>query len=292
MINGNWEYNRLVQPEESSDSDKKFHYFVTFTHSAAQTCGTWTLDKNESLSINSPTFRVDSKQAKLCGPASTLTKTIVYTCERGTCCIQCPCNLCTSCDEPCNRYCAKSPCEECDQQCQEHKIELDRTYSNTDSFTIPFYYENLDEEARTEETNRLIVYPIGWGTFDPEYRFIKYAGIPRSCTKCQEDLLDHEAYHSVLHYRCKFCRKCLRPMKNDPVDPLQFFKEKKKTEINDNSTCAFCYKYFTDSARRKYHERTEHTLGEKPFKCDNCPRSFASLVGLSHHQMEHSDNFG
>ena len=109
MINGNWEYNRLVQPEESSDSDKKFHYFVTFTHSAAQTCGTWTLDKNESLSINSLTFRVDSKQAKLFGPASTLTKTIVYTCERGTCCIQCPCNLCTSCDEPCNRYCAKSP---------------------------------------------------------------------------------------------------------------------------------------------------------------------------------------
>jgi uncharacterized Zn-finger protein len=71
---------------------------------------------------------------------------------------------------------------------------------------------------------------------------------------------------------------------------MQFFKEKKKTEINDNSACAFCYKYFTDSAIRKYNERTEHTLGEKPFKCDNCPRSFASLVGLSHHQMEQSDS--
>ena len=36
---------------------------------------------------------------------------------------------------------------------------------------------------------RLIVYPIGWGTFNPEYNFIKYAGIPRSCKKCQVDLL-------------------------------------------------------------------------------------------------------
>ena len=291
-ITGHWEYNRLrlvVPPEESSDRDKQFLYFVTFTHSDNQICGTWTFDKIEpkSTSINRPIFKVHSQLANLSGPASTMSKTIVYTCEHGTCSIQCPCNLCTSYEEPCSRYCAESPCEECDQQCQEHKIELDRTYSKTDSFTIPFYYENLDEDAKTEDTNRFIVYPIE-GTFSPESKFIKYAGIPRRCKKCQEDLLDHEVRHSVLHYRCKFCRKSLRLIRNYPVDLLQFVKEKERTEMNDNSTCAFCYKYLTDSAKRKYHERTEHTLGPKPFKCGECSQSFASQVGLNHHQRKHS----
>ena len=86
----------------------------------------------------------------------------------------------------------------------------DRTYSYTDSFTIPIYYQNLDEEARTEDTNRLIVYPIRWGTFDPEYNVIKYAETPGNCNKCQVDLLDHEAQYSVLHYRCQFCRNSLK----------------------------------------------------------------------------------
>ena len=107
------------------------------------------------MSINGPEFKVDSQQAKLSGPASTMSKTIIYTCEHGKCCIKRPCNLCTSGDEPCSRNCACSPCEECDQQCQEHKIGLDRTYSCSDSFTIPFYYQNLDEDARTEDTNRV-----------------------------------------------------------------------------------------------------------------------------------------
>ena len=133
-----------------------------------------------------------------------MSKSIVYPCEYGTCCIHCPCNLCTSGERPCNLFCAKSPCKECDQQCQEHKIQLDRTFSESDSFTIPFYYDTLDEEARTDEyPNSFIIYPIDWSC-DPKSHLIKYAGIPRSCVTCCGDLLEHKTHHSVLHYRCKF----------------------------------------------------------------------------------------
>ena len=289
LINDQWEHAAFNLMIHSSDKDKKFQYFLTFTHSDAQKCGTWTFDKNETTSIDYPKFMVNAKQTKLYGPASTMSKTIVYPCEYGKCCIHCPCKLCTSHDRPCTIFCAKSPCKECDQQCKEHKIELDRTFSESDSFTIPFYYDTLDDEARTEEyPHSFIIYQLDWSC-DPKSHLIKYAGIPRNCLTCHGDLLDHETHHSVLHYRCKFCRKYLRLLRGDPVNPINLLKEKKKMERDDSYTCAFCYKYFTQTSIRKYHERTEHNLVEKPFKCDKCPRSFASQIGLSHHQMTHSD---
>ena len=165
---------------------------------------------------------------------------------------------------------------------------MDRTYSNQDSFTVPFYCEIRDEDARSEERNSLLCYdPRLHDPYDPEYYFIKYAGIPRDCSKCQIDLLDHEIHHHVLHYCCKFCRKSLRLIRNNPIDKIQLIEEKKKIKRIDGTTCSFCYKLFKYPSIRKYHESTEHTLNEKPYKCQECPQSFASLVGKTHHQVKH-----
>ena len=287
LITGNW--TPIWEPiMNSDDGDKKFQFFVSFTHSASQACGTWTFDDTEMPAKIRPLFKVDSEKTKLSGPASTLCHTIIYPCEYGGCCVQCPCNICTSGNEPCGQYCAKSPCEECDQQCPEHKCELDRTYSRKDSFTIPFYSQHLDKE-QSAETIRDLQGQFRYSKYDPEDTFIKYVGIPRSCTRCQDDLLDHEVHHSVLHYRCKFCRKFLKLLRNNPVNSIQMLKEKKKREIEDGTTCAYCYKYFANSTTRKSHERVEHIVHEKPFECIQCSRSFASLVGLKHHQRKHTD---
>ena len=285
-IDGHW--NPSWQPiMDSTDSGKKFNYFVTFVHSPAQECGTWTFDEDKTQDKMRPLFIVQSEKTKLYGPASSLSHSIIYPCEYGKCSIYCPCNICSS-DEPCDQYCAKSPCEECDHQCPDHKCELDRTYSETDSFTIQFYRQNFDEEMSPEKITELSAH-YRYSTYDPEDKFIKYAGIPRNCNRCQEDLLDHDVHHSVFHYRCKFCRKSLKLIKNDPIDSIQILKEKMKMKIEDGTTCAYCYKYFVNSTRRKDHEKTEHTVHLKPFKCDECSRSFASLVGLNHHQRIHSD---
>ena len=281
-ISGHW--NPCWKPiMNSNDSERNFQYFVTFTHSTFQACGSWTFDASTTVAKNKPRFKVDPQKTKLAGPASTWSNNIIYPCEHGQCCIQCPCNICTSCEEPCGQNCAKSPCNDCDQQCTEHKCELDRTYSKNDSFTIPFFHQTL-EEVSTVDTKRLFFF----GQTDPETLFIKYAGIPRSCAKCQEDLLDHEMHHSVLHYQCKFCRKSLRILRSESVGDIQLLKEKKRMDSEDNTTCAYCYKYFVNSFNRKYHEKTEHSDHEKPFKCNECTNSFSSLIGLKHHKRNHN----
>lgn len=287
LIDGRWNYEARMY---SSDSDKTFLFFVTFSHPESQKCGRWICNQSESTNRINPTFKVDSTELKLSGPASTFTKTIVYPCDQGKCSIECPCNLCTSGHQPCGRYCAMSPCKDCDQQCKNHKCDLDRKFNYKDSFHIPFYFENLDEEARNSDTNALIVY--NWNihnTFNPEQNFIKYSGIPRSCFKCQVDLLDHEIHHHVLHYRCKFCRKSLRRLKNNPTVPEDLLDGERNIATTDAATCAFCHKYFCDTFARKEHEKTEHILKEKPFKCNECSKSFASEVGLSHHQRQHME---
>ena len=281
-IVGHW--NPSLTITDSNDSVRNFQYFVTFTHSASQACGTWTYDEEATVTKNKPIFKVETKKNKLSGPASTWSKSIIYPCEKGQCCIECPCNLCTSREGPCGQYCAKSPCKDCDKQCIKHKCELDRTYSRNDSFTIPFFFQTLEEVKAIGDSRKL----AGTGC-DPERNFIKYAGVPRSCTDCQEDLLDHEMHHSVLHYLCKFCRKSLRILKNEPLNGFQILEEKSKIESTDNLTCSYCYKYFASSTRRKYHEKTEHTGNDKPFPCKICQKSFASLVGLNPKYGQMSD---
>ena len=287
LIDGRWNYKARMF---SSDSDKTFLFFVTFSHPDSQKCGRWICAQSESINRISPTFIVDSTELKLSGPASTFTQTIVYPCDQGKCSIECPCNLCTSGHQPCGRYCAMSPCKNCDQQCKDHKCDLDRKFNYKDSFHIPFYFENLDEEARNPETNALIVY--NWNPHNPfnlEQDMIKYAGIPRSCFKCQVDLLDHEIHHHVLHYRCKFCRKSLRRLRNNPTVPEELLDGERNIASTDAATCAFCHKVFCDTFARKEHEKTEHILKEKPYKCNDCSKSFASEVGLSYHQRQHME---
>ena len=135
-INGVWEEASRM---ESTDREKKFDYFVTFTHALSQPCRKWTFDDNKTTTKVKPKFAVESENISLDGPASEISMSIIYPCEHGKCCIHCPCNLCTSSDKPCNQYCARHPCVKCDKQCLNHQCRLDQTYSDQDSFAIPFY---------------------------------------------------------------------------------------------------------------------------------------------------------
>ena len=234
----------------SDDFEKKFLYFVSFTHLASQPCGKWTLDQNATTDKNNPIFEVTPTEVELAGPASKMTYQVIYPCEHRKCMIHCPCNLCTSSVNPCKPYCACSPCEECDQQCKEHSIDIERNYKRSDSFTIPFYSDSLIEEN--------ISLPSAWFSYSTSH-FVKHAGIPRNCEQCQVDLLDHQVHHHVLHYRCKFCRDFLRLVRENPLENvwklhnnisidnkwMGFNQERKKIVFSrDNRTCKICYKVF------------------------------------------------
>ena len=122
-----------------------------------------------------------------------------------------------------------------------------------------------------------------------ETKFIKYAGIPRNCSQCQIDLLDHEVHHHIVHYRCKFCRETLRRVQNARASDSNLFIGDDSIRAKDDSTCSFCYKIFHAPSNRKLHEKTEHSEKEKPFKCLQCEKTFASAIALNHHQREHTD---
>ena len=106
---------------ESRDREKKFNYFVIFSHELSQPCRKWTFDDERTRTKVKPEFAVESKNISLAGPASEISMSIIYPCEHGKCCIHCPCNLCTSSDKPCNQYCARHPCVKCDKQCFKHQ---------------------------------------------------------------------------------------------------------------------------------------------------------------------------
>ena len=119
---------------------------------------------------------------------------------------------------------------------------------------------------------------------------MKYAGIPRNCSQCQIDLLDHEVHHHVLHFRCKFCREALRLLRSDSVKQSQIWLEDELIKAEEDKICSICYRVFHAPSNRKQHEKTEHSENGKPFQCTQCSESFASQVGLKHHKRKHEDH--
>ena len=242
----------------------------------------------ETLDRMDPKFNVSPVTSELLGPATELSsKRILYPCNFGKCQIQCPCLLCTTKEENCSKYCNGHPCSTCDQQCTEHFCDLERTFSELDSFTIPFYEESLTEEYVDDDLfNYLFNYS---GDNNPERLFMKYAGIPRNCSQCHIDLLDHEVHHHVLHFQCKFCREALRLLRSDSVK-RSIGKEAELIRAEDNKTCSICYRVFQAPSNRKQHEKTEHSEHGKPFQCTHCSESFASQEALKHHKSKHEDH--
>ena len=179
-----WEFRNSTN-HLSCDMDKRFLSFVTFSHSSSQSCGTWKVIDQETTNRMDPKYNVTQECIKLQGPASTNSTRIIYTCNHGKCSIECPCLICTTVESPCSKNCAELPCLTCEVQCDDHFCDLERTFSDNDSFSIPFYGESLEEEYTEDQLyNRSFIYA---GRYR-EKNFIKYAGIPRNCFQCQIDL--------------------------------------------------------------------------------------------------------
>ena len=62
LIDGRWNYEARMY---SSDSDKTFLFFVTFSHPESQKCGRWICNQSESTNRINPTFKVDSTELKM-----------------------------------------------------------------------------------------------------------------------------------------------------------------------------------------------------------------------------------
>ena len=179
---------------------------------------------------------MEKKDNPLEGPISNLDMSVVYTCHRNKCFIHCCCNLCMDQRINCRKSCKMDVCQECSSQCFDHRIKFERLFNaNTDQFTLV--------------TNQLDAYRYA----------VPYAGIPLQCSKCQQDLVDHQTFHVVYHMRCKFCRHATRPYEsNVGVVPVNYMHRENEIRQREEISCEFCFEKLSDKYVRIRHENTEH----------------------------------
>lgn len=242
--------------------DHDFALCTLFSHSSDQACFDWAPVEKDGWVIEYNVKAIEEKGYSLEGPASNLDMRILYTCQLNKCSIHCCCNLCMDKRINCRMSCKMDVCQECSSQCSDHKIKFERLFDvNTDQFTLV--------------TSQLDAYRYA----------VPYAGIPLQCSKCKQDLLDHQTFHVVYHMRCKFCRHATRPYERSVgVLPVDYKEREKEIRRREDMTCEFCFEKLSDKYVRIRHEKTEH--GEcraKNFQCPDCKKSYSNKNALNYH---------
>ena len=240
-----------------------------FSHHGSQSCALW-VPSVEGVSAWSDhqggvTYNVmDEVPFKIDGAAMTRNKrSMIYTCTFFGCVIECPCSICVSKNVDCKLRHITGLCSSCNPQCKVHEIKVPHMFDATsDQYTL-----------------------VTDDIFLDKYRYaFGYSGIPKSCQDCSQDLREHQIYHLIYHFFCRFCKFELRPLellKNDYS--MSYENAVKRIERFDDETCSVCLNHFKDKYARVKHENTVHSDQPQKFKCDHCTKSYASESTLRYH---------
>ena len=111
------------------------------------------------------------------GPCSSIVdQSLIYTCLKSKCIFPCLCQICVLDKDQCVNHNIIHP--------GYFEIEKDFfTVRNGDSFNI-----TVNDWKKCSS------------------KVYKYAGIPRVCLECTDDVFHHQAFHFVYHSSCKLCR--------------------------------------------------------------------------------------
>ena len=276
-----------------------FGSYTTFKHGDNQPCQMWKINDGQDkdkLNLHF-TFNTDQVLPKhnLSGPAADRNMSIMYNCEKHKCVIMCPCAVCNNISAACRKICRGNPCRSCSVQCTDHHIDIPRKYDEVfDSFTIPCSTQLFEPPRITPRA------ALRKSCTDGK----QYAAIPRKCSKCRFDLLDHQIHHQVVHDRCKFCKVDIRVLEKKTSEKMWVKQEQIRQD--DEKTCGSCYKVFTRIKTRKLHEKLIHgyydgSRGRKQqsivhgvkndwekerHQCEHCEKSYASETALKYHQTQ------
>ena len=180
---------------------------------------------------------------------------IYYTCQHNLCKIPCPCAHCNSDITQCVLHRLHHP-DLFDEQLHAVSIRSSELFCKNESF------------------------------FQNSY-VIKFPGIPRDCSDCSRDLLNHESYHFEYHANCRFCATTF--FKEEASSKKELDKVIKREAEYYKSVCPYCDKKFCEGYVAKKHIEKEH--GEKPFHCEKCDKGFQSFNAKSYHEKTaHSTN--
>ena len=281
-----------------------FRSWTTYQHTDDSACQKWSVtpdtypeNKTEMRKAAEEKWRwqvnefeeSDIEVRKLAGPAQESSMGVhYYPCDRGGCWIECQCKLCSgpnwhnhfndllcnmgksdgeSDDEDQKTTLGESPIEEdicykCRGQCRKHNVSLRR---------------NFDPKVHSITVSRSGYHCTG----GKEY--YKHEGIPQSCNHCQEDLLDHQMFHKIIHRQCKFCEQHTVEM-HDAKTRNHYIHNYNWLYFDlEPKTCQYCYKMLKSAKNRRQHELKMHE-NKRLFACEECGRKFSAKVSLEYHQ--------
>ena len=258
-------------------------------------------EKYESLEVYEKMDALEIKETKVKGSISGacmdlqigkdgLDK-VFYTCEGDQCKIPCPCENCVGTSTE-NYWCEV-------HREVKHGRDFDSetelyTIRNSDSHDISGRQKySVDEDFGTEldidETNKRCCQrskPCKLAPYCQTFDRIKFAGIPKDCELCRRELLNHEAYHLVIHSTCKFCKVI-----EDSFDGIgsedsksQYWMRHWNKKYNEMFSCKICEKVFMHKKNINHHMEYVHEKHNKPLlSCTECEFSTVYKNSLKDH---------
>ena len=111
----------------------------------------------------------------------------------------------------------------------------------------------------------------------------KYAGIPRTCLACTDDVFHHQAFHFVYHSSCKFCRNSRYRFEGIATQKQHI--RRLETQISqENLSCHICNHMFSSIQSKNRHiQITHYQSDDKKFPCDQCKTVVYSKQALLYH---------
>ena len=121
---------------------------------------------------------------------------------------------------------------------------------------------------------------------------IKFPGVPKDCEQCVTDLCNHEAYHLIEHYNCKFC-SAIGETYNDTRNNKEFFTHLWNISADAYYNCQECGKEFSDVKNKQQHIRFVHKGYLIPdIKCKQCEFTTKYQKSMnSHIHIKHKTNY-
>ena len=255
------QHESLGLKSQLAESDMDFERYTHFIHPEELDCRRFSI--NEALygglkdvekidAIQFEDENIDDQDDGSTGDQDDEEEHVVYTCQRQSCKIPCPC----------------APCSLDEKQCIEHKIlHEDNFDENEHVFAIRSEHEFCNDDS-----------------FFSQMYLIKYPGIPRICKICNKDYLHHKCYHLKFHDNCKFCRKNRFKIYAETTSELR--ASIKKHEEFLKTVCPHCDNKFCEPYFRKKHVEFQHQENA-PFGCDFCKTKFHSKQAKEYHESVH-----
>lgn len=245
-----------------------FQDFVSYRHEPESCCSIFDINRKKYSGLENKdkidAYFISGKPIKVnFGPSSSIVdQSVTYTCIKNMCVFPCLCQICV----------------------------LDKNQCNKHSILHPGYFEAKNDWYTVRNGDSFNINVNDWKKCSSN--IYKYAGIPRSCLECTDNVFHHQAFHFVYHNSCKFCRASR--YRFDGVRTQEHFVRRLQIlEDREELSCHICYDIFSTGQDKNRHIDIVHFKDvKKQYSCSQCNHIVYSKQALFYHteRQHNKDN--